>query len=301
MKIACLFAYHDLDRGTSAPLSVIRHWEQTHVVDYYNLYQLDESGRAIGYTDLNLRRFLDRQFSYDLCVLWDHGVFYSPFLANVRIPFVGEAGDLPQSFDNHLRKINYFDIVFGPDKSSIQKLRKKGIRAYHFPHWADDLICYPMNDVIQRYFITTTIEEGRGRGIVKWLREKLGGTNTWNDDRYFYGIDYTQYMNSGYAVFQHSKFNEWTRRIPEACACKRLVITDRLPEHTGIYDDYKPDEHVVYYNGWNQALEAILYYNNHLDEAKRIAENGYKITKEKHMASIRASQILDLVNDPATN
>lgn len=298
MKIAALYAYHDTDRGWSCPISLITQFQSLgHMVDSFNMYQL-ENGHGVAYTDAGLRKFLDRQSDYDAFILFDYGMFYSPLLSYIRIPSAMESGDDPQCFPRNFNKAQYFDYIFSPCKQSTIEYRRRGFEAMHLPHWCDPLIHYPMSDVLRRYFIVTTVDEGRGNGIVHFMRAKL--KDLWKDDRFFYGVDHTKFMNSGIAVFQCSQFGEWTRRIPEACACGRLVFADRISADTGIYDVYKPHEDsdypcVVYYDNWKDAVEKILYYNDHQDEAQKIAHNGHELTMTNHTSEIRAKQILEFL------
>ena len=294
MKIAALYAFHCLDRGWSCPISILNQFEKIgHQVSHFNLYMLDQSGKGVGYTDRGLLELIDQQNDFEFCILFDYGQFFSPLLANIDIPLIQESGDDIQAFQQNVRKAPYATYIITPDLRAFKKYRDMGYNAFHLPHWADPDIHYEREEVLQNYFITTTIDEGRGNGVVPYMRRKLG--ELWNDDRFFYGADYPKYMCKGHAVFQHSQFSEWTRRIPEACACKRLVFTDRIPEETGIYNSYKDGIDIVYYRSWPEAVKKIKYYNNHLDEVAKIAENGYNVTMANHTSIIRAKQILNLV------
>jgi len=301
MKIALLAAFHVHDKGWSIPIVLQNTMEDMgHQVDRFNLYQLDQNGAGIGYTDEGLRCFLDQQYNYDLLLHCDYGMFHSPLLSQIRIKAIMEDGDSPQAFNRNFYKAQYFDYIISPDRRCVERYKADGLRCLWWPHFADPQIHKPMDSHIDMdKLVVTSCEEGRQGGIIRHIRDRLAmiDKNIWLNDRFFYGIDHSKFMCRGSIVFQASRFKEITRRIFEAAACKRMVLTDHLDPSTGIYDIFPDGKAIVYYNGWNDAVDKILYYREHPLEVDQIAAEGYKIVMENHTAVHRVKALLDLINN----
>lgn len=297
MKIALLAAFHVHDHGWSIPISIQNTIEDMgHQVDRFNLYRLNEDGVGIGYTDEGLRNFLDQQYNYDLLLHCDYGVFISPLFSQIRIKTIMEAGDDIQAFQRNFSKAQYFDYILSPDKRCVELYKQSGLKCLWWTHFADPQI-HKSCDIHQDKLVVTSCEEGRQGGIIRHLRDKLGvvDKNIWLNDRFFYGIDHSKFMCRGSIVFQASQFKEVTRRIFEAAACRRMILTDHLDSSTGIYDIFPDGKAAVYYNGWADAVDKILYYREHPAEVDRIATEGYKIVMEKHTVVHRTKVLLDLI------
>ena len=299
MKIALLAAFHIHDHGWSIPISTQNVMEDMgHQVDRFNLYHLNEDGAGDGYTDQGLRDFLDQQCNYDLLLHCDYGVFVSPLFSHISIKTIMEAGDDIQAFQNNFRKAQYFDYILSPDKRCVELYKQAGLKSLWWTHFADPQI-HKALDVREDKLVVTSCEEGRQGGIIRHLRDKLGmvDKNIWLNDRFFYGIDHSKFMCRGSIVFQASQFKEVTRRIFEAAACKRMIFTDHLDPATGIYDIFPDGKAAVYYNGWADAVDKILYYREHPAEVDRIAAEGYRIVMEKHTVVHRIKTLLDLIEN----
>jgi spore maturation protein CgeB len=91
------------------------------------------------------------------------------------------------------------------------------------------------------------------------------------------GQEYGDFLNSGVVVFQHSRWQEITRRVFEGMACGKLVITDKLPEHTNIDSLFIENEDIVYYSDVAECISKLNYYISEegKKEAQVIANNGY--------------------------
>lgn len=83
-------------------------------------------------------------------------------------------------------------------------------------------------------------------------------------------------------------------RIFEGMSCGSLVITDYVPGQEKLFID---NQHYVIYNNHNELLEKIDYYLNHLDEAQKIASNGYNHLKSTHKYTNRAYQLIEIIKE----
>lgn len=298
MKIALLAAFHIHDHGWSIPIAIENELECLgHQVDRFNLYILDDKGAGIGYGEDGLKNFLDQQSNYDFLLHCDYGQFNSSLLSYINIPTVMEAGDDPQSFQYNFPKAQYFNYILSPDKKCVEAYKGAGLKCIWWTHFADPQIYKPYNDINSDKFVVTTCETGRQNGIINYLRNKLNDIdqNIWLDDRFFYGVDHGRFMCRGKIVFQASRFGEVTRRIFEAAACKRMILTDRLDITTGIYDIFPENVAAVYYTSWSDAVDKILYYRDHSDEMNRIATAGYNTVISSHTVSHRVNILLDMI------
>jgi spore maturation protein CgeB len=75
-------------------------------------------------------------------------------------------------------------------------------------------------------------------------------------------------------VIQNSRWKEITRRLFEAMACGKLVITDRLSAETGLSEIFIDGEDIVYYDEMFDCIEKINHYTENEEERERIAHNG---------------------------
>jgi len=292
MKIAAFYAYHNLDRGWSCPISLLNEFERLgHQVFHYNLYRLDENGNGMGDSDEELIKLIDEQDQYDMMLHMDYGSYYSPLFANIKIPKTIEAGDDPQAFSINYPKSMYFDYVFTPDRNCYLKYKNNGMNALWLTHWADTTIHFPYNDIYPDKLIVTTCDGDRGNGIIRYLKSNLSN-DIWLDDRFYYAHDHSKFMCRGHIVFQKSRWSEITRRPFEAAACKRMIMMDELDKSTGIYEIFKPNVDAVYYKNHKDALDKINYYSTHLDEVEEITNNGYKKVLNGHTQIHRAKELL---------
>ena len=145
-----------------------------------------------------------------------------------------------------------------------------GINADWVNHFADTAVQFPMNLESQYVAVTT-----RGLGnsafldyLTEWAEGSIGNKNGLNAEQH------TKFLNSGLMVIQNSRWKEITRRIFEAMACGKLVITDRLPVETGLSEMFIEGEDIIYYDEMFDCIEKMNYYNEYEEERERIAHNG---------------------------
>ncbi len=299
MKIALLAAFHVHDKGWSTTIAIQNAMEDMgHQVDRFNLYRLNEDGVGIEYTDDGLRDFLDQQYNYDFLLHCDYGQFHTHLLSSVLIPSIQESGDDPQAFNSNFLKAQYFDYILSPDKRCVEFYKKDGLKCLWWTHFADPQIHKPF-DINKDKLVITSCEEGRQGGVIKYVRDKLDviDKKIWLNDRFFYGVDHAKFMCRGSIVFQASQFKEVTRRMFEAAACKRMILTDRIDPNTGVYDLFPDGIAAVYYNSWADAVDKILYYRDHPEEVEKIATEGYRVVMENHTVVHRVGALLDLINN----
>lgn len=85
---------------------------------------------------------------------------------------------------------------------------------------------------------------------------------------------YVQVYNSGRMAFNYSSRNDLPARFWEGLAMKRCVVTNRVPDLLAF--DIKEGVHYVGFSSPDEAIEKIVYYSKHIEEAEKIAQNGYE-------------------------
>jgi glycosyltransferase involved in cell wall biosynthesis len=283
MKITFIYDYKPNEMW-STPLSLLnefkeRGWE-TEIVSIPN-----------G-DDSQLQLWIQQDTPTDIVLFMDWGRFDSKWLDKSLKPnafWIQESGDDPQNFERNYPKANRFHYTITPDKQSAQEYRNRGINADWVPHWADTAVQFPMN--LEPKYVAVT---SRGRGgsafldyITDWAEGAIGNKN---------GMDvvkHTEFLNSGLMVIQNSRWKEITRRIFEAMACGKMVLTDRLDESTGLSEMFIDGEDIVYYDEMFDCIEKINYYNENEEERERIAYNGMVKVIANHTQIQRVDKLIE--------
>jgi spore maturation protein CgeB len=72
-----------------------------------------------------------------------------------------------------------------------------------------------------------------------------------------------------------------------------MLLTNRTPGAEYLFAD---NEDCIYYNNIDDCIDKIRYYAEHEDERLKIAENGYRLVREKHTYESRVAEILEGLN-----
>jgi glycosyltransferase involved in cell wall biosynthesis len=306
MKIAMLYAsWEKFGEVWSTPQGIRTELQaRGHEVRHYNLYH-DEgrlpANKMRRYSNQGINLLMEdvrlETFKPDAILCMDYGPwdalqFDKQFFPGVVM--LSEAGDEPQSHRQHLSKAPRVHFVLSPDRQCVERYNSFGANAVYWTHFADTAIFYPRPDVNIEFDCVTTCGS-RGGGLTEELTEALGVS--FNNERYFYGEDHAIRLNMGKMVFQCSQFKEVTRRIFEGMACGKMVITDRLPDETGLSEMFIDGEDIVYYDDAKDAIEKIRYYASHDEERERIALNGYNKVMAGHTQVQRCDAIEECVGN----
>jgi len=268
MKITFIYA-HETDETWSTPISLInefkkRGWE-TDIVSI-------GSNRLQNWNDIELKKWIESKPKTDIVMYMDWGRFDSPYLDKNLVDafWIQESGDDPQNFERNFPKANRFHITITPAANACEEYKRKGINALWIPHWADTAVQFPMN-VEPKYVGVTSRGPGGSQFLdylTNWAEGAIGNKNGMG------AKEHTEFLNSGLMVIQNSRWKEVTRRLFEAMACGKMVITDRLPEEAKLNELFIEGEEIVLYNDMFDCIEKINYYNENEQERERIAFNG---------------------------
>ena len=260
MKITFIYDYKDGETW-STPMALLnefkeRGWET----------------QIVKTNDTDLKNWVDSKPQTDIVLFMDWGRFDSQYLNKDLVPafWIQESGDDPQNFERNYPKANRFHYTITPDKKSAQEYRNRGINAEWVNHFADTAVQFPLNKEPEYVAVTT-----RGYGnsefldyLTRWAEGAVGNRNGLG------AKEHTEFLNSGLMVIQNSRWKEITRRLFEGMACGKMVLTDRLPEETGLSEMFIDGEDIVYYDEMFDCIEKMNYYNENEEERERIAHNG---------------------------
>jgi glycosyltransferase involved in cell wall biosynthesis len=260
MKITFIYDYRD-GEAWSTPMALLnefkeRGWET----------------QIIKTNDTDLKNWVDSKPQTDIVLFMDWGRFDSQCLNKDLVPafWIQESGDDPQNFERNSPKAGRFHLTITPDKRCAEEYNKRGINSLWITHFADTAVQFPLNKEPEYVAVTS-----RGYGnsefldyLTRWAEGGVGNKNGMDAE------EHTKFLNSGLMVIQNSRWKEITRRIFEGMACGKLVLTDKLPEETGLSEMFIDGEDIVYYDDMFDCIEKMNYYNENEEERERIAHNG---------------------------
>lgn len=290
-----VFLYAKGNESWSTPHSLITEFvKRGHKVYVVNL--LGPDGRLTSDNLINFINCDHEDVKPDMIIHCDFGQYDTEFLHKRHVPYAFwamEAGDEPQNFDKNLLKAYKFDYVFTPDIYCNFKYSQNSIKSDWLPHWADTEIYKPL--VVEQKFKAVSSRGQGGSQFLDYLEQLTNGS--FINRNGFMGMDHAIFLNSAPIVIQNSRFGEITRRIFEAMACKRLVITDRLPS-VGLDDRcldklFKENESIVLYDNIRECVSKLNYYSARPELAAQIADNGYNEVLKNHTQVNRVDKILE--------
>lgn len=295
MRIAIIAGFNELDYdGWTRGFAFADQFEfMGHQVQTFNLYKIDTCGNYLGYTDDQLRDFIQEQKSFDFVLLLDCINFISPLFAYIDIPSIIETANDPVAFGQNINKAQYFDIVISPNQQCVDNYRKCGLNAYWFKPWVDPNIHMSLEDVVADKLVVGVPDGWPGEGVHHFMRTKL--RDLWADKKPTTRYDLNRFLNRGKIVFCMSKYGGLINLPFEAAACSRMILINRISSGTGIYDLFKENVDAVYYTSWKDALRKIKYFESNQDEMKSIAQNGWNQVIQNHTLGHRVNEIIEIV------
>lgn len=283
LKIAIIYEYGD--ESWSTPYSLIKEFiNRGHTVVRFHLTKNLEYLHALS------------TLHFDIMITMDFKGIDIPQEIHTLIPKstlkIRECADTPQRFFNHLPLIRNYDLLLTPDYISSMKYSAFGIPCLWSNHFADTQI----HKRYQEQDDLAPVRSTRGQGGSE-LMDRLHSImpDKFINQNGLIGEQYGKFLSSGKIVLQNSRWQEITRRIFEGMACGKLVITDRLPESTRIYDLFEEDKDIVFYNDLSELISKINYYLSPEGASVReyIADNGYQKVLREHTQYNRVNEIIE--------
>ena len=201
-----------------------------------------------------------------------------------------ELGDEPQTLINNSTRASISDISLSPDHRSSLYWKNQNYNCIWFTHWADTIIYKHDSNCKKNIFIGTSMGWRKYNLLLKILFGKSYINKKCNPS------ENSQLYQKSKIVFQYARWNEITRRLFEAAACKCCILTNRLPEHTHLETIFAHNVSAIYYDNLfsliYQLIRLILKPNLH----KTIAKNAYEIVNNHHTQISRAKELIRRVN-----
>lgn len=203
---------------------------------------------------------------------------------------ISELGDEPQTLINNSTRASISDISLSPDFQSSLYWKNQKYNCIWFTHWADTIVYKHNSNYKKSIFIGTSMGWRKYNILLKILFGKSYINKKCNP------LENAQLYQKSKIVFQYARWNEITRRLFEAAACKCCILTNRLPEHTHLETIFAHNVSAIYYDNLfsliYQLIRLILKPNLH----KTIAKNAYEIVINHHTQITRAKELIRLVN-----
>jgi hypothetical protein len=204
---------------------------------------------------------------------------------------VNELGDEPQTRQLNAVRVQLSDLCLSPDAASVAHWQALGGHCLWFTHWADTALFHPQDPLSEERSIFLVTTMGRRR-YHRLLRLVLGGRY---QNRRCAGEENPRLYGSGRVAFQYARWGEVTRRVFEAAACGCCVLTNALPERTGLAQLLPPDRAAVYYSGPCTLLTQLWRLARQPQWARHVAAEGQKRVLADHTQQSRARQLLNFV------
>ena len=263
-----------------------------HTVSIFSI--TDEKGNQ-NFDSLN--KLLELRDTFDLILTFGHGQVYDKrlFYKNFKCPVFGELGDDPQQFHNNIKCAELYEFILTPDLQSLLKYKDAGWNnVYWWTHCYDSEIFHPYSDVeVTTDIVTGMNEYGRRTQLLEILSSKKDSFTFVNKVTNQDPVGYARHMCSGDIVFNCSNYGEITRRIYEAMACGKFVLTDKISERTGLYRHFSDGIHFATYENVDDLINKANYYLDNDEEREGIAANGLKAVQE-HSALCRVNHLLEI-------
>jgi len=206
------------------------------------------------------------------------------------IYIICELGDEPQTLISNSKRVSISDISLSPDHQSSLYWKNQKYNCIWFTHWADSSL-YVYNPNFKKKILIGTSMGRRKHNIL--LKILFG--NSYINKRCT-PLENAKLYQQSKIVFQYARWNEITRRIFEAAACKCCIVTNRLPEHTHLETIFAHNVSAIYYDNTFSLIYHLirLIFKPNLRET--IAKNAFEIVHKHHTQISRAKELIRLVN-----
>lgn len=240
---------------------------------------------------------------FDLNILVDHGedAIGVPLDWEIPHPSAYWISDAHLGYQYRMERAKQFDFVFVAQKAFIDQLVQDGIpreKIFYLPHAAEPDVYRPypiiekwdwsfighINNEDRISLIDAFIKEfglGDGKGYLGWRMPEVPGHNIFDD--------VAKKFSQSRIVLNENIKQDVNLRTFEALACRRLLLTENIPE---LHDLFIDGTHLVTFNSVEDAVEKAraLLQNDALRNS--IAEAGYQEFLSKHTFTHRAETIL---------
>lgn len=289
MNIAIVYHYNPLDKiSYGTPQSIESYLHNKHKVDKF----------LLDPTNCNFSSLIDNSNKYDVIIIFYAGPSISfdgelkKLKENTKTKIFLELGDEPQTYPHNQQRINYANAIFTPDLRCHKNYISRGYKSYWMTHWCDNSYFYYNTSITKQNTVITTCGQRPPYTdmLSKYLNNKfINKKINYEDNNTFY--------NSGTIVFQHARWDEITRRIFEGGGCKNAILANRISSETGIYDLFKEDEDICYYNDQMDCIKKVSRLLHDTEYREKLANNIYNKITNNHLTKHRCDLLLGALNE----
>ena len=219
-------------------------------------------------------------------------------LSKINMPKILWAMDDPYTLSRNLMMAPYFDHVF-VTQTGVLKAYESIVKCSLLPFACDNIVhqYLPFSTNRDDYEYDIVFAGNMYSGIYEkrkeWLDElgkKFRVCYTFGGGTYMQTL--VNLFKKAPIVYNNSLATDVNMRIFETLGCNRLSITDDSSAINGLFDIFQDDTHIVTYNTYEQLEKKVGYYLDHLEEAQKIADAGYKLVHSKYNYDIVGMEIL---------
>lgn len=209
-------------------------------------------------------------------------------METLKCPGVYWSIDTHLNFFWHRLYARNFDLVLTTQKSWTEKFEKSGSKnSKWLPWFGRERPWIPWDQRDKDISFVGRITEYRE--VRSWMAEFL---------RDYYQVIISDHLSFEQMLDLYSRTRivpnesiagEVNFRIFEASSCGALVLNQKLTE--GISELYEPDREIILFEHVLELKEKLDFYRHNPGSARRIAFNGWDITRKKHLPRQRALEM----------
>jgi len=189
-----------------------------------------------------------------------------------------------------------YELVFCPMLKEIEMLRKKSPAEIAWMNFACAPEIHKRFDIERNHDIGFVGNDGGvpRKFYLQEIRER-------HDNSFIGRADYremSRIYSSSKIGFNFAIRGEClTMRSYEIMACGAMLLMNRLRDDSAEKSGFVDRKHLVMFDGPADLFELIDYYLKNKGEREEIAENGYRLTIEKHTYAQRVKEMLGIVKN----
>ncbi len=212
-----------------------------------------------------------------------------------RVYFVSDV-HLEKPFKKIKRHIlgGAYDLVFCPMRKEIEILKKKSPVEIIWMNVGYDPQIHKRLDVARSYDIGFVGNDGGipRKFYLQEIRERYPNSFIGNANY----REMSRIYSSSKLGFSFAIRGEcFTMRNYEIMACGAMLLMKRLRDDSAKRLGFIDRKHLVIFNGPENLFKLIDYYLKNKEEREKIAENGYRLTVEKHSYTHRLREMVDII------
>lgn len=238
--------------------------------------------------------------NYDLYLRIDHGDYRYDIPHELHpSAFYAVDTNLEHSYRQIKEQIRHYDFVFCAQRSAAIEFKSKAVNSFWLPLACDPHIHCKLN-LAKRYDIGFVGNDGGipREFILQELRERfpdsfIGKANFTEISRIYSQTK----IGFNFIASQTRHTEPLGMRFFEILSCGTMLLTSQAAAESLSILGFQDRKHLVLYKNIGEIFPLIKYYLRNDREREEIAENGYRLTVEKHTYTHRLREMLNIVKE----